>query len=330
MKYQSALTLAPLRISFIGGGTDIKSFYSVHPGKVISAAINKYVYVHIKRHDPLFQERFRISYSQVEQTESRDQIKNGIVKSCLELLGVDEPLQISTSADLPASSGLGSSSTFATALLQGLHSLNGRKVTAKQLAEEASYVEIEMLKEPIGKQDQYAAAFGGLNYCEFNANGKVKIEHLENSLKFIEKLFKSSCLIWTGETRSASIILKKQEQNAKNNFDNLKNLADLTMQFKKELNSKSPNLKVLGSIIRNGWEIKQLLSTYVNTLESQKIMDELENLNCVGYKLLGAGGGGFVYAIFNSSSSSYSKKFPTRRVLYPKLDTAGARTLSLI
>ena len=330
MKYQSVLTLAPLRISFIGGGTDIKSFYSVQPGKVISAAINKYVYVHIKRHDPLFQERFRISYSQIEHTESRNQIKNGIVRSCLELLEVDEPLQISTSADLPASSGLGSSSAFATALLEGLHSLNGRKVTANQLAEEASYVEIEMLKEPIGKQDQYAAAFGGLNYCEFNANGKVKIEHLENSLKFIEKLFKSSCLIWTGETRSASSILKKQEQNAKNNFGNLKNLTDLTMQFKKELNSKTPNLKVLGGIIKNGWEIKQLLSTSVNTSESEKIISELEDLKCAGYKLLGAGGGGFVYAIFNGSSIYYSKKFPTRRVLYPKLDTAGARTLSLI
>jgi hypothetical protein len=107
------------------------------------------------------------------------------------------------------------------------------------------------------------------------------LEHVIEPSKFIEKLFKSSCLIWTGETRSASSILKKQEQNAKNNFDNLKSLTDLTMQFKKELNSKSPNLKVLGSIIRNGWEIKQLLSTYVNTLESQKIMDELEKRGVV-------------------------------------------------
>ena len=179
---------SPLRISLGGGGTDLASYYRDHGGYVLAGAINKYVYVHIKKHDPLFQELFRISYSQVEHTESRNQIKNGIVKSCLELLEIDEPLQISTSADLPASSGLGSSSTFATALLQGLHSLNGRKVSAKQLAEEASHVEIEMLKEPIGKQDQYAAAFGGLNYCEFNANEKVKIEHLEISLNFIEKI----------------------------------------------------------------------------------------------------------------------------------------------
>ena len=137
-------------------------------------------------------------------------------------------------------------------------------------------------------------------------------------------------MIWTGETRSASSILKRQEKNAKNNFENLRKLTDLTMQFKKELNSKTPNLNVLGSIIKSGWEIKQLLSTSVNTLESQKIIFELEELNCAGYKLLGAGGGGFVYAIFNGSSSNYSKKFPARRVLYPKLDTAGARTLSLI
>ena len=112
---------APMRISFLGGGTDIPTFYTRSRGCVVSAAINKYVYVHIKRHDPLFQERYRISYSEVEHTNSRNDIKNGIVKGCLELLEIDEPIQISTSADLPANSGLGSSSSFAVALLNALH-----------------------------------------------------------------------------------------------------------------------------------------------------------------------------------------------------------------
>ena len=143
MRHQSVLTLAPLRISFLGGGTDLPDFYNTHTGKVVSAAINKYVYVHVKRHDPLFQERYRVSYSQIEYADHRDQIKNGIARSCLELLNIDEPLQISTSADIPASSGLGSSSSFAVALLLGLHELLGQSPSAAQLAEEAAHVEID-------------------------------------------------------------------------------------------------------------------------------------------------------------------------------------------
>jgi D-glycero-alpha-D-manno-heptose-7-phosphate kinase len=168
MEIQSVLSVAPLRISFLGGGTDIPTFYTRSKGCVVSAAINKYVYVHIKRHDPLFQERYRISYSEVEHTNSRNSIKNAIVKGCLELLDIDEPIQISTSADLPANSGLGSSSSFAVALLNALHALKNENASAVQLAEEASTVEIELLGSPIGKQDQYAAAFGGLNLFEFS------------------------------------------------------------------------------------------------------------------------------------------------------------------
>ena len=140
MEVQSVLSMAPLRISFVGGGTDISTFYRKTPGCVISAAINKYVYVHIKRHDPLFQERYRISYSETEHTQNRNDINNLIVRSCLELLEMDEPLQISTSADLPSNSGLGSSSSFAVALLNGLHKIRGEEVSLVQIAEEASRV----------------------------------------------------------------------------------------------------------------------------------------------------------------------------------------------
>ena len=135
MEIQSVLSMAPLRLSFLGGGTDISTYYTKSKGCVVSAAINKYVYVHIKRHDPLFQERYRISYSEVEHTNSRDLIKNSIVKGCLELLKIDEPIQISTSADLPANSGLGSSSSFAVALLNALHTLKNENASPVQLAE---------------------------------------------------------------------------------------------------------------------------------------------------------------------------------------------------
>jgi D-glycero-alpha-D-manno-heptose-7-phosphate kinase len=181
MIYQSVLTLAPLRVSLVGGGTDFESYYSKLGGMVVSAAINKYVYVHIKRHSSLFQEKYRISYSSTEHCQTRDEIKNLIVRSSLELLGIDEPLQISISADLPSNSGLGSSSSFAVALLLGLHTLKGEQVSAGQIAREACEVEINFMRSPIGKQDQYASSFGGFNCFEFLEDNTVKIQPLDVS-----------------------------------------------------------------------------------------------------------------------------------------------------
>ena len=328
MKYQSVLTLAPLRISFIGGGTDINYFCRNSPGKVISAAINKYVYVHIKNHDPLFQERYRISYSEVEHTQSRSEIKNQIIKSCLELLNMDEPLQISTSADLPTNSGLGSSSSFTVALLLGLHQIVGNGVSQAQLAEEAAYVEIEMLKSPIGKQDQYAAAFGGLNYYEFQADDSVKIQPLLTPKSQSKNLLENSVLIWTSESRSATKVLIDQEKNYAINKISLEHLTVLVDELKSKLLENTSNLSEIGEIIRFGWELKERLSDLISTPKTKEIIKELIDNNCLGYKLLGAGGGGFVYALFSDSGEKYITNFPNRRCFIPKLDNLGVRVVS--
>jgi D-glycero-alpha-D-manno-heptose-7-phosphate kinase len=328
MKYQSVLTLAPLRISFIGGGTDINYFYRNSPGKVISAAINKYVYVHIKNHDPLFQERYRISYSEVEHTQSRSEIKNQIIKSCLELLNMDEPLQISTSADLPTNSGLGSSSSFTVALLLGLHQIVGDGVSQAQLAEEAAYVEIEMLKSPIGKQDQYAAAFGGLNYYEFLADDSVKIQPLLTPKSQSKNLLENSVLIWTSEGRSATKVLIDQEKNYASNKISLEKLTVLVDELKSKLLENTSNLSEIGEIIRSGWELKERLSDLISTPKTKEIIKELIDNRCLGYKLLGAGGGGFVYALFSDSGDKYIANFPNRRFFIPKLDNLGVRVVS--
>ena len=330
MRYQSVLTFAPLRISFLGGGTDIPDFYNLHTGKVVSAAINKYVYVHVKRHDPLFQERYRVSYSQIEYADSRDQIQNGIARSCLELLDIDEPLQISTSADIPASSGLGSSSSFAVALLLGLHELLGQSPSAAQLAEEAAYVEIGMLKEPIGKQDQYSAAFGGLNQYEFEKDERVTIQPLPLSGASVKKFFESSLLIWTGEARSASAVLEDQRQNKESNVAGLIELTGLVDGFIEALLKPELDCSKLGSLIKQGWELKQNFSTLISTTQSEKIFSLLENSNSLGYKLLGAGGGGFVYSIFKQPSATILPQFEDWKTFIPSLDNAGARVASLI
>ena len=329
MDFQSVLSMAPLRVSFLGGGSDIPNFYEKHNGAVVSAAINKYVYVHIKRHDPLFQERYRISYSEVEHTQNRDEIKNAIVRSCLELLGIDEPLQISTSADLPANSGLGSSSSFAVALLLGLHAIRGEEVSPVQVAEEACRVEIEKLKSPIGKQDQYAAAFGGLNYFEFSSNGTVKIEPIYLSSIDTGRLLERSILIWTGQTRKAEVILGDQALRADENMDQLIAMTELARAFKNELLKPNLNWSELGSLISQGWTLKKSLSTKISTPEAQKIISKLDDMNCYGYKLLGAGGGGFIFSLMEDLLISTIENLDGWRTFRPELDQLGARIVSL-
>ena len=329
MEFQSVLSMAPLRISFLGGGSDIPSFYEKSPGCVVSAAIDKYVYVHIKRHDPLFQERYRVSYSEVEHTKNRDEIKNSIVRACLELLNMDEPLQISTSADLPANSGLGSSSSFAVALLNGLHAIRGEEVSPVQIAEEAFQAEIGILKSPIGKQDQYAAAFGGMNFFEFRANGSVQIEPMYLSRNDTGRFLEKSLLIWTGQSRKADVILGDQASRAESNFDQLLQITELAKSFKELLLTSNLDWAELGSLISQGWKLKQSFSDKISTDEVRAITARLDDLNCYGYKLLGAGGGGFIFAIFGEISKKNLEGLNNWRTFRPALDHAGARIVSV-
>lgn len=330
MVFQSVLSMAPLRISFLGGGSDIPSFYEATPGAVISAAINKYVYVHIKRHDSLFQEKYRISYSEVEHAQERSSIKNDIVRSCLELLGIDEPLQISTSADLPANSGLGSSSSFAVALLLGLHAMNGEELSPVQLAEEACAVEMKILNLPIGKQDQYAAAFGGLNFFGFDSTGTVTIQPLNISTQNLNNFFNSSILIWTGQSRKAESVLRDQNSRKMQNHLQLTELTNLARDLRDELMKPILDFERIGGLITEGWELKQTFSTKIATPEVHSITKSLKLFGCHGFKLLGAGGGGFVLAI---SQKDIIDKFAGEskwRFLKPVLDHQGARIVSLI
>ena len=329
MAFQSVLSMAPLRVSFVGGGSDIANFYEKHTGAVVSAAIKKYVYVHIKRHDPLFQERYRISYSEIEHTQNRDDIKNAVVRACLERLEIDEPLQISTSADLPANSGLGSSSSFAVALLMGLHSLRGEEVSPVQIAEEACEVEIGLLGSPIGKQDQYAAAFGGLNYFEFQSGGNVRIEPIYLSNINTGRLLERSLLVWTGQSRKADSILKDQASRSLENTSDLIEIANLAKSFKERLLQPDLDWSVIGGMISHGWKLKQTFSSKIVTPEVSKIAASLEEMKCHGFKLLGAGGGGFMFALIENPQDMAMQYLSAWRTFRPELDHVGARIVSI-
>ena len=330
MEIQSVLSVAPLRISFLGGGTDIANFYEKHSGGVVSCAINKYVYVHIKRHDPLFQEKYRISYSDVEHTSTRDSIKNSIVRSCLELLDMDEPLQISTSGDLPSNSGLGSSSSFCVALLASLHALKGENVSSAQLAEEACSVEINFLGSPIGKQDQYASAFGGMNYLHFGLNGKVGIEPILAPVDKISNFMSKIHLFWTGLSRDANSILNSQAKRESQNTNLLLDLNSVTNRFRLDFEMDPNNFSNLGELITQGWSIKKNLEPSILTAEISDLEEKLRKLNPLGYKLLGAGGGGFFLTIFDNPGLFESSNLSHIPKFNPKIDNFGARVLSII
>jgi len=325
----SVVTVSPLRVSFVGGGTDISDFYKLYDGAVVSCAIRKYVYVHAKRHDDSFGERYRISYSKVEHAIERSKIENEIVRSCLELLDFQDPIQISTLSDLPAGTGLGSSSSFTAAVLMSLHSLEGRIPSKQQLAEEACWVEIEILKRPIGKQDQYASVFGGLNLLTFNSQYGVKVKAIRISKGNLDEFMRRSRLFWTGIRREANLVLTDQRSRSLQNEEALQRMSVLALLFHNILESEAVNWRRLASVLRDSWQLKKTLSPLIATPDLQDFIATLETSTNCGVKILGAGGGGFVYAIDGSSNESiWSHQSTKHHSFSPEIDYEGTRVIS--
>lgn len=319
-------TATPQRISFAGGGTDIDYFYEKHEGLVISSTINKFIYVTVKRHHKLFNEKYRLNYSITEQADTLEDIKNEIARECLRLLKVEESIYISTISDLPSSSGLASSSCFAVGLLNALHQFKGEHVSLGQIAEEACQIEIEILKKPIGKQDQYAATFGGINRFSFHRNGKVTIQPIINSN--IIELFNSSLLFYTQIQRSADTILSDQKKEFSNTVENLKKIKAMGEEFHTCLSSKPLNLERLGELLHSNWLSKKLLSTKISNASIDKYYDLAIANGALGGKILGAGGGGFLLFIAPKSKHESIKTalFPLKYVPI-KFEPVGTRIL---
>jgi len=290
-------TITPQRISFAGGGTDFSDFYSNHGGAVVSATIDKFVYVTVKRHSELFGEKYRLSYSQTEHVNEIELIENDIARECLRFLNVNPPLFISTTSDLPVSSGLGSSSSFAVGLLLALHNLRGESVTAGQLAEEACHIEIEVLGKPIGKQDQYAAAFGGLNFYDFRKDGRVRVESLWNSRNDSQSIFDASILFWTGVQRKAEDILGEQRRNIPERIDSLIEMSKMAAKCREVFLNSEKLVSDIAEIVNMGWIHKR---NFASTISSDALDDGVARAiksGALGSKIAGAGGGGFLYVL---------------------------------
>lgn len=327
----SSLAVAPLRISFVGGGSDIESFSRNSDGAVVSCAINKYVFVHVKVHDDSFGERYRISYSKVEHVQEISQIENEIVRACLQFMEMDMPVQISTLSDLPAGTGLGSSSSFTVALLLALHSIKGQQPTRHQLAEEACHIEIGLLNHPIGKQDQYAAAFGGLNFLRFLKNGRVTAEPISISSKELSALLERCRLYWTKTERLAVQILKDQAVRISSNFGNLQKMVSIAHEFRELLEDPDIEWDRLSNLINESWILKQGFSPLISTDPILDIINNIKKQKNYSAKLLGAGGGGFILSFNGSSDCSVGPKSSLnlpQSSFAPQIDQSGARIIS--
>jgi D-glycero-alpha-D-manno-heptose-7-phosphate kinase len=301
------VTRAPFRVSFAGGGTDLPSFYRYGYGAVLSTAINKYVYVIINRRNALFgqgiddplQYRIRLSYTSTENVQHPDELRHPIVREALKLLEIDEPLDIATMADVPAGTGLGSSGTFSVALLHALHTLKGKSPGPEQLAEEAAHIEVNILGRPVGKQDPYAAAFGGLNLICFLASGEVTVDPVAFSNKAQRQLFSSLMLLYTGMSRDAGSVLVEQEANAESLQDDLLTIRGHAHQLE-GLMKAGFSLQQFGEVLHGTWMRKRKLA---NTITNDRIdhwYQRAMDAGALGGKICGAGGGGFLLLVVES------------------------------
>ena len=291
------VTRTPLRVSFAGGGTDIADFYERGYGAVLSTAIANYIYVTVKPHSPLFNEPVRVNYSKSEEVNQVDEIENNIARECLKFMEIEPPIYISTVGDHPASTGLGSSSAFAVGLLNALHAYRGERVTAGQLAEEASYIEIDRLGEPIGKQDQYAAAFGGVNFFRFNPGGAVTVEPLRPARGMIEKLFEHMMMFWTGHQRDAGAVLTEQKANTGRKLEELTEMRDGAHQLQEIMSNGPVDPSLVGRILNHGWQLKRRLASSITNDQIDRWYERAMDAGADGGKLCGAGGGGCIVLI---------------------------------
>jgi D-glycero-alpha-D-manno-heptose-7-phosphate kinase len=284
------ISRTPLRVSFAGGGTDIPDYYRTGYGAVTSSTIRKYMYVTVNRR---FDKDLRVSYSKTEIVDHVDKLEHGIVREALKKVGLTEGVEVTTIADIPSKgTGLGSSSALAVGLLNALYAFKGYRASPKKLAEEACEIEIERLGEPIGKQDQYISAYGGLQHIKFNADETVILDPVICPPKTKRDIENHLLLFYTGRTRQSGDILTKQRGNTPNNKDTLDRMRDQAEELFKSLTSLQ--IEKLGEILRDGWNLKKSLAKGISDGHIDQLYEKALTAGAVGGKITGAGGGGFL------------------------------------
>lgn len=317
------ITRAPFRISFCGGGSDLPRFYEQYGGCVVSTTIRKYVYLCL--HNYFEKDEIVLKYSGTEKVKAIGEIRHNIFRQCLHDFNVSG-VEITSMADVPAGTGLGSSSSFTVALLHLLNTYVGKSVSKYKIAKDACDVEINRLGEPIGKQDQYAAAFGGLRFYEFHPNGFVSTEPILVTKEMFEALEHNLLMFYTGGTRSASKILKSQNEGLSDERKVKAQLrmCDIARSLKDELDRR--NVDALGEMLHENWLLKKSLAPGISSPEINDAYDSAIAAGATGGKLLGAGGGGFLlfYVPTESSRQKVKKALSGMREFGFELDNSGS------
>src|SRR3989339_888891 len=301
------ITRVPLRMSFVGGGTDLKVFYEKDYGEVLSTTINQYIYITVKKQTKLVPDKFRIGYSKTENVNQVADIEHPIVREILGFLKINFPLEIKVMADIPARTGLGSSSSFTVGLLHALHALRGESISPYRLAEEAGYIELNCLKRAIGKQDHYAAAFGGLNKIKFMPDESVIVSPILCPRTIRENFFNHLALFYTFKTRDAESILKGQQRDTAGKWEILKEIRDSVHRFESILEGNG-NFKDLGKILEESWQKKKTLHAEISNESIDKFYQKAKKIGALGGKLLGAGGGGFLLFVIPPAKQGVLEK----------------------
>jgi len=287
------ISRTPFRVSLFGGGSDYPKWYRENGGAVLGFSINKYCYISIRPLPPFFEHRHRIVYSSVENVSEINEIKHPAVRAVLQDQKVEIGLEIHHDGDLPARSGLGSSSSFTVGLLNALNSLQGGNIKKQKLAHEAIRIEQQVIGEAVGSQDQIWAAYGGMNHIEFQRNGDFRVHSLKIENERRQELLDHFLLFFTGFSRFASEIAQKKIDNFKNRTQHILMMTSLVDEAIKVISSETDPIEKIGDLLNQTWQLKRELADTVTTPEIDQIYEAALDAGAKGGKLLGAGGGGF-------------------------------------
>jgi D-glycero-alpha-D-manno-heptose-7-phosphate kinase len=318
------ITQTPYRVSFAGGGTDLPAFYTHEAGAVLSVGVNHHMYVTVS---PRFDRTTRVAYTRVEIADAIDKIEHTIAREALRMTGLGPHLEITTVGDVPAGTGMGSSSSLAVGMLNALYAYKGRVTSPGMLAEKACEIEIDILGKPIGRQDQYAAAFGGVNYIRFNPDHSVDVEPVPCEPGFLSELEKHILLLYTDQQRDADVILKKQSEGSVNKMDVLRQMRDLAGEMRQTMGGGG-NLDEFGRLLHEGWELKRSLGFGISNAGVDEWYAAARKAGAMGGKLLGAGGGGFLLVMAPPERHEAIREAVGRpRELAFKIDRRGSRVI---
>lgn len=319
------ISRTPFRISFVGGGTDLRSFYSEEPGQVLSTSIDKYIYVVVKRQVGIVEYKYRVNWSKVEFCNDIEDIEHPIVREALKLFKIDFPIEITTFSDIPGSTGLGSSSAFCVGLVHALYALSGKHATKHTLASEAGSIEVDILLRTMGKQDHFASAYGNLNIFTFNSDESVVTEPVFYTSEVRSSLERNLMLFYTEIKRDASEVLESQDKATHTKRAVLAKMRDLVIPLRDVL-SGNQDMRRFGEILHEGWLLKKSITDDISNTQIDNYYEKALQAGAIGGKLLGAGGGGFLLLYVEPENQvKVTRALKELFCLDVKLDAGGTR-----